>query len=96
MLFWSKGLGKRSHLNIACGTEQPKREGEFMLLYGMTRPPIVWNYTITMTERDFLSILDIGLSKKFLSFLMTPKRFFYALKLLYLVLKMSIKFILIR
>lgn len=94
MRFWSKGLGRRSHLNIACGTETPviSEDRKHIVLYGTTRPPVVWNYTMTMEARDFLSILELGLSKVFLKFLLHPKRIFSAFKLLFYIFVMILKF----
>ncbi len=92
MKFWSKGLGLRSHLNIAVGTEIPKYENQFIVLYGTTLPPVVWNYTMTMGVNDFLSILKVGFTKTFLSFLLSPKRVFSALKLLFYIFLILVKF----
>lgn len=96
MYFWSKGLGKRSHLVIPCGMEKPEDKGDSLALYGRTDPPVVWNYTMTMTESDFLSILELGLSRKFIRFLLHPKRIKYALKLLFLILVMTVKYLFIK
>ena len=95
MHFWSKGLGRRSHLVIPCGLEKPERKGNEIVLHGKTQPPVVWNYTMTMTEDDFLSILKLGLSKKFIRFLIHPKRIKYAFRLLFLVGTMLVKYIFI-
>lgn len=94
MNFWSKGLGKRSHLVIACGTEKPmiSEDLKTVILYGMTKPPVVWNYTMTMEVRDFLSILELGFSKTFLKFLIHPKRMLSALKLLFYIILLIVKF----
>lgn len=94
MHFWSKGLGRRSHLVIACGTETPviSEDSKTVVLYGRTKPPVVWNYTMTMEVNDFLSILDLGLSKIFVKFLLHPKRIISSLKLLFYVIVMLIKF----
>jgi hypothetical protein len=92
MYFWSKGLGKRSDLVIPCGMEKPEDQGEVMALHGRTDPPVVWNYTITMTESDFLSILNLGLSRKFIHFLLHPRRVRYAIRLLFLVFVLMMKY----
>lgn len=76
MYFWSKGLGKRGHVVIPCGTEtcELSPEGGALILKGTTLPPIVWSYTITMDEKDFLAILRLGLSPIFVGYLLHPRR----------------------
>lgn len=85
MYFWSKGLGKRSHLVIACGSEdvEPADDEEHIKLLGYTRPPVEWNYEITMDEDDAVSVLELGLTQKFARYLVHPKRLTYAISLIF-------------
>lgn len=85
MYFWSKGLGKRSHLVIACGSEDVEKveDEDRLKLLGYTRPPVEWNYEISMDEEDAVSVLELGLTRKFARYLVHPKRVTYALSLLY-------------
>jgi hypothetical protein len=85
MYFWSKGLGKRSHLVIACGSEDVEQidKGENLKLLGNTRPPVEWNYEITMDQEDAVSVLKLGLTRKFARYLVHPTRLTYAFSLLY-------------
>ncbi|GBD02744.1 hypothetical protein HRbin19_00012 [bacterium HR19] len=91
MIFWSKGLGIRSHLVIPCGTEKPEDKGDVIVLHGKTLPPVVWIYTMTMTPDDFLSILKVGLSEVFVRFLLSPRKIPFAFQLLFQVIKIIIK-----
>ena len=95
MRFWSKGLGSRGHIIIPCGSEKVEvsPDGKELILSGRTLPPVEWNYTITMNGDDFLAILELGLGEKFVKFLLQPRRFRYAIKLLFLLLTMIVRYI---
>ena len=93
MYFWSKGLGRRGELNIACGTEKTELRDENIVLHGRTLPPISWQYTMTMTAQDFLDILELGFSKTFLKFLLHPKRIRYAIQLFLLIVKLLLRYV---
>lgn len=66
MEFWSKGLGTSRSLRMDCGSEAVERADDAVVLCGMTREPIVWRYTMTMTATDFCEFLDVALSARVL------------------------------
>jgi len=96
MIFWSKGLGRRSHIVIPCGEEKPEDKGDTLVLHGKTLPPVVWIYTMTMGPEDFVSMLKLGLSYEFVYFLLHPKKIKYAFSLLFYLLHFIAKFVFTR
>ncbi len=96
MIFWSKGLGRRSHIVIPCGEEKPEDKGEVIVLHGKTLPPVVWIYTMTMEPQDFVSILKLGLSYEFVDFLLHPKKIKFALPLLFYLILFTVKYAFMR
>lgn len=73
MQFWSKGLGKRN-MNIACGSETPEVKQDAILLHGTVKPPLNWQYTITMQEEDWLAFFEVAFHPVILKYLLKPKR----------------------
>jgi hypothetical protein len=93
MIFWSKGLGRRSHIVIPCGEEKPENKGDVVVLHGKTLPPVVWIYTMTMEPQDFVSILKLGLSYEFVDFLLHPKKIKFAFLLLFYLIHFAGKYV---
>jgi hypothetical protein len=96
MIFWSKGLGRRSHIVIPCGEEKPEDKGDVIVLHGKTLPPVVWIYTMTMEPQDFVSILRLGLSYEFIDFLLHPKKVKFAFPLLFYLIHFAGKYTIMR
>lgn len=73
MRFWSKGLGKRC-LEMDCGKETIALDGSAMRLSGRVKPPLGWNYTITMDERDWLDFVELTLHPTLVRYLLRRGR----------------------
>lgn len=82
MQFWSRGLGKRN-LTIDCGTETVDDAGTHLALHGTVRPPLAWQYTITMEPRDWLTFFQTAFHPIVLLYLLRPRRWRIALRAAY-------------
>lgn len=95
MRFWSAGLGRRSELHIACGTETPERRDRELVLVGTVRSPVTWEYTITMDGASWEEIVDIGLAPEFARFIASrPHRWRLLALLGWLTLRFAASFVL--
>ena len=73
MELWSKGLGTKT-VNLSFGEAEMKDCGDRVVISGKMGPPVYWDYTVTMTEKDLSDVLYLAAQKGTISFLLGAKR----------------------
>src|SRR3990172_12070158 len=74
MEFWSAGLGRRSSLQIACGSEETESKGRDLVLTGNVVAPVTWVYTITIEPRAWPDFFEVALCRPVATFLASHPR----------------------
>ncbi|HKZ51518.1 MAG TPA: hypothetical protein VJ256_07155 [Dehalococcoidia bacterium] len=73
MKLWSKGLGRRT-LVIRLGEAQIVREKGELLLRGVIKEPVWWDYAITMTEEDVMDFFKVAVNRTAVGYLVNNKK----------------------
>lgn len=59
MDLWSKGLGKRVLSMDWAQYEGIDIEGDSLVVKGVLGAPVFWNYTVTLTEQDYIDFFRL-------------------------------------
>jgi len=73
MKLWSKGLGKRT-LILHLGEAEVENDGHELLIKGVIKEPVWWEYTIRMTEDDVLDFFQVAVNPTAVGYLVNSKK----------------------
>jgi len=73
MKLWSKGLGKRT-LVLHLAEAEVEDAGEELLIKGVIKEPVWWEYTIRMTEDDVLDFFKVAVNRTAVGYLVSSRK----------------------